>query len=239
MQNAVNTTVSKYGKLDIMFSNAGISGGLETRIVHSDNATFKRVLVVNVYGAVLAGKHAARVMIPAKRGCIIFTSSLVSVVSGLAVHAYTASKHAVVGLSNNLCVELGQYGIRVNCIFPFVVATGMLDLGTVGGRAVRYVTRITEEKKMTARKNVTRTKPRNQLIRKAESRERHDLLKTDSPSPWCSEKSLRRLFPRIQWWTSSTSTPRHCSGELKLCPRLSLKHHTLDELKTKRKNYIS
>ena len=92
-----------------------------------------------------------------------------------------------------------------------------------------------QRKIMTARKNITRTKPRNQLIRKAESRERHDLLKTDSPSPWCSEKSLRRLFPRIQRRTSSTSTPRHCFGELKLCLRLSPKHHTLDELKTKRK----
>ena len=59
------------------------------------------------------------------------------VVSGLAVHAYTTSKHAVVGLSNNLCVELGQCGIRVNCISPFGVGTGMLDLGIVGGRARR------------------------------------------------------------------------------------------------------
>ena len=73
MQNAVNIPVSKYGKLDIMFSNAGISGGLETRILHSDDATLKRVLDVNVYGAFLARKHAARVMIPAKSGCIIFT----------------------------------------------------------------------------------------------------------------------------------------------------------------------
>ena len=129
----VNTVVSKYGTLDIMFSNAGISGGLETRILHSDDETFKWVLDVNVYEAFLDGKHAAKVMIPTKSGCIIFTSSLVSVVSGLAAHAYTTSKHAVVGLSNNLCVELGQYGIRVNYISPFGVATGMLDLGTVGG----------------------------------------------------------------------------------------------------------
>ena len=135
MQNAVNTAVSKYGKLDIMFSNAGILGGQETRILHSDDETFKRVLDVNVYGAFLAGKHAARVMIPAKRGCIIFTSSLASVVSGLATHAYTASKHAVVGLSNNLCVELGQYGIRVNCISPYAVATGMVDSKIVGGKS--------------------------------------------------------------------------------------------------------
>ncbi|THF99898.1 hypothetical protein TEA_019496 [Camellia sinensis var. sinensis] len=74
-----------------------------------------------------AAKHAARVMIPAKKGTILFTSSISSVISGcLAAHAYTASKHAIVGLTKNLCVELGQYGIRVNCISPFAVATPMM-----------------------------------------------------------------------------------------------------------------
>ncbi|XP_034694419.1 secoisolariciresinol dehydrogenase-like [Vitis riparia] len=130
IQNAVDTAISKYGKLDIMFSNAGISGEMESRIVLSDNTNFKRVFDVNAYGAFLAGKHAARVMIPAKTGCIIFTASVVSVVAeGAIPYAYVASKHAVVGLANNLCVELGQYGIRVNCISPFGVATPMLRQG--------------------------------------------------------------------------------------------------------------
>lgn len=129
VQNAVDTAISKYGKLDIMFSNAGISGEMESGILLVDNTNFKRVFDVNVYGAFLAAKHAARVMIPAKTGCIIFTSSAVSVVSVGATHAYVASKHAVVGLANNLCVELGQYGIRVNCISPFGVATPILRKG--------------------------------------------------------------------------------------------------------------
>eukprot|EP00261_Vitis_vinifera_P035846 XP_019077089.1 PREDICTED: secoisolariciresinol dehydrogenase-like [Vitis vinifera] len=129
VQNAVDTAISKYGKLDIMFSNAGVHGEMESRIILSDNTNFKRVFDVNVYGAFLAAKHAARVMIPAKTGCIIFTSSVASVVSEEISHAYVASKHAVVGLANNLCVELGQYGIRVNCISPFGVATPMLQKG--------------------------------------------------------------------------------------------------------------
>ncbi|RVX11977.1 Secoisolariciresinol dehydrogenase [Vitis vinifera] len=81
IQNVVHTTISKYGKLDIMFSNTGISGEMESRIILSDNTNFKRVFNVNAYGAFLAGKHAARVMIPAKTGCIIFTASVVSVVA--------------------------------------------------------------------------------------------------------------------------------------------------------------
>ncbi|KAF2321591.1 hypothetical protein GH714_000545 [Hevea brasiliensis] len=96
VQNAVNTAVSKYGKLDIMFNNAG---------------------------PFLGTKHAARVMIPNRRGSIITTASICSVIGGVASHAYTSSKHGVVGLMKNTAVELGQYGIRVNCVSPYVVAT--------------------------------------------------------------------------------------------------------------------
>lgn len=133
VQNAVDTAISKYGKLDIMFSNAGISGDLEPRILFSDNTNFKRVLEVNLYGPFLTAKHAARVMIPAKSGCIIFTASTVSAVAEKEMpYAYVTSKHAVVGLAKNLCVELGQHGIRVNCISPHGVATPMLRRGPRG-----------------------------------------------------------------------------------------------------------
>ncbi|XP_057978654.1 secoisolariciresinol dehydrogenase-like [Malania oleifera] len=131
VQNLVETAVSKYGKLDIMFNNAGISGNTDGTILGSDNANFKKVFDVNVYGAFLGAKHAARVMIQAKKGVVLFTSSLASVVAGGMPHAYTASKHAVVGLTRTLCVELAQYGIRVNCISPYAIATPMLT-GAVG-----------------------------------------------------------------------------------------------------------
>ncbi|OAY42957.1 secoisolariciresinol dehydrogenase isoform X1 [Manihot esculenta] len=128
VQNAVDTAVSRYGKLDIMFNNAGIEGDAEPTILACSEENFKRVFDVNTFGAFLGAKHAARVMIPAKKGCILFTSSLASVCC-IASHAYTASKHAVVGLAKNLCVELGQYGIRVNIISPYAVASPMLERG--------------------------------------------------------------------------------------------------------------
>lgn len=90
---------------------------------------FKTVFDTNVFGALLCAKHAARVMTRAKSGSIIFTSSVCSVTYGDVPHIYTASKHAVVGLTKNLCVELGHHGIRVNCISPFGVATPMLLKG--------------------------------------------------------------------------------------------------------------
>ncbi|XVE96342.1 hypothetical protein REPUB_Repub02eG0213400 [Reevesia pubescens] len=124
--NAVDLAVSKYGKLDIMYNNAGISSA-DKNIVTSDDERFKKVLDINVFGGYLGAKHAAKVMIPAKKGCIIFTSSVFSVIGGSDVgHAYVTSKHALVGLAKNLCVELGQYGIRVNCISPHGVATPLL-----------------------------------------------------------------------------------------------------------------
>lgn len=125
MRNAVDGAVAKYGKLDIMFSNAGTSGPLNV-ISSTEYSDFKKVFEVNVLGALLSSKHAARVMIPERKGSIIFTSSVSSIMATSVSHLYPSSKHAVVGLANNLCVELGQYGIRVNCIAPFTTATPLL-----------------------------------------------------------------------------------------------------------------
>lgn len=126
VKNAVDFAVAKYGKLDIMYNNAGITGKVYPTVLDADGEDFKRVLDINVCGAFLGAKHAARVMIPAKRGVILFTASIASTCAGESPHAYTTSKHAVVGLMKNLCVELGQYGIRVNAISPCGIATPLL-----------------------------------------------------------------------------------------------------------------
>ncbi|XP_052477593.1 short chain aldehyde dehydrogenase 1 [Gossypium raimondii] len=127
VENAVNLAVSKYGKLDIMFNNAGIPGDNEVRVTHAGTEDFKRVFDVNVLGGFLGAKYAARVMVPAKKGCILFTASLASKISFGLPHAYKASKHAVAGLTKSLSVELGEHGIRVNCISPNGIVTPMLQ----------------------------------------------------------------------------------------------------------------
>ncbi|OIS98019.1 PREDICTED: short-chain dehydrogenase reductase 2a-like [Nicotiana attenuata] len=129
IKNLIDSTISKYGHVDILFNNAGVLGSQSSHkksIVNFDPDEFDRVMSVNVRGAALGMKHAARVMIPQGRGCIISTSSVAGVMGGLGPHAYTASKHAIVGLTKNAACELGRYGIRVNCISPFGVATSML-----------------------------------------------------------------------------------------------------------------
>ncbi|KAM7262848.1 hypothetical protein ACFE04_000531 [Oxalis oulophora] len=123
IKNAVDKAVTDYGKLDIMFNNAGIGGENKTRIVDNTKANFEGVLAINVTGVFLGTKHAARVMIPARSGNILSTASISSIVGAAASHAYACSKHAVLGLTRNAAVELGQFGIRVNCLSPYACAT--------------------------------------------------------------------------------------------------------------------
>lgn len=127
VKNAVDKAVETYGKLDIMFNNAGIGGENKARIIDNEKAVFERVLSINVTGVFLGIKHAARVMIPARRGTIISTASVSSRVGAAASHAYCCSKHAVVGLTKNAAVELGQFGIRVNCLSPYALATPLVS----------------------------------------------------------------------------------------------------------------
>ncbi|KEH29815.1 short-chain dehydrogenase/reductase [Medicago truncatula] len=126
IENAVNTTVFKYGKLDIMFNNAGISGVNKTKILENKLSEFEDVIKVNLTGVFLGTKHASRVMIPARRGSIINTASVCGSIGGVAPHAYTSAKHAVVGLMRNTAIELGRFGIRVNCVSPYIVATPLV-----------------------------------------------------------------------------------------------------------------
>ncbi|KAK1311157.1 Momilactone A synthase [Acorus calamus] len=124
VRDAVDEAVAKHGRLDIMFNNAGVIDKPKPSITDVERGDFARVLDTNVVGPFLGVKHAARAMIRARRGgCIVSTASTASVLGGSATCAYTSAKHAVVGLTKDAAAELGRYGIRVNCVSPFGVAT--------------------------------------------------------------------------------------------------------------------
>ncbi|RWW29976.1 hypothetical protein GW17_00005473, partial [Ensete ventricosum] len=129
---AVDHAVAKFGRLDIMFNNAGTAPAAAVFVESfvTQKSDFERVVGVNLVGPFLGTKHAARVMIPARKGSIITTSSMAGVIGAAASHAYTCSKHAVVGLTKNAAAELGQFGVRVNCVSPAAAATPL---------AMRYV----------------------------------------------------------------------------------------------------
>ncbi|KAL6205255.1 hypothetical protein ACLB2K_022517 [Fragaria x ananassa] len=138
VENAVNTATAKYGKLDIMFNNAGIADEAKPSILDNDKAEFEKVLRVNLVGVLLGTKHATRVMMGARRRNIINTASICSVVGGGATHAYMSSKNGVVGLTKNTAVELRQYGTRVNCVSPCMVASGGAKMRMSPGLIIAY-----------------------------------------------------------------------------------------------------
>ncbi|KAK1425738.1 hypothetical protein QVD17_21093 [Tagetes erecta] len=123
VENVINTTIAKYGQLDVMVNNAGITDEPKLSILDNNKSDFERVISVNLTGVFLGTKHAARVMIPKCKGSIITIASVASITGGGTSHAYTSSKHGVVGLAKNVAAELGKYQIRVNSISPYVIPT--------------------------------------------------------------------------------------------------------------------
>jgi NAD(P)-dependent dehydrogenase (short-subunit alcohol dehydrogenase family) len=121
---AVDLAVSEFGRLDCMINNAGIVGAIGS-IKDTPAEAWDATIAVLLRGVFLGMKHAARVMIPQKSGCILSLSSTAGVAGGLAGHAYTAAKHAVVGLTKSAASELGQHQVRVNAVAPGNIVTPM------------------------------------------------------------------------------------------------------------------
>ncbi|RWW53490.1 hypothetical protein BHE74_00040016 [Ensete ventricosum] len=123
VQQAVDATVSHHGKLDVMFNNAGMIGEPCLRLLESEKSDFERVVATNLVGSYLGTKHAARAMLPQRRGSIGITASVASVIASMTLVAYTCSKHAFLGLMKSAALELGRFGIRVNCVSPYALPT--------------------------------------------------------------------------------------------------------------------
>lgn len=123
-ERIVQATLARFGRLDILVNNAGISGELGP-LTDVDDAMFDRVMRVNVRGVYLGMKHAARAM-KANGGAIVNLSSVSGLGGGRFTIAYTASKHAVVGMTKLAAAELATFRIRVNAVCPAPTATEMM-----------------------------------------------------------------------------------------------------------------
>jgi len=121
----VNTAIEEFGQLDVMFNNAGIVGAIGPMEL-TPAEEWKVTLDILLNGVFYGMKHASKHMKKAGSGSIISMSSVAGVTGGLGPHAYCAAKHAVVGLTRNLAAEGGPYGVRVNCVAPYSVATPMV-----------------------------------------------------------------------------------------------------------------
>lgn len=121
---AVDEAAGRFGRLDVMFNNAGIVGATGP-IARSITADVDLTFAVILRGTFLGMKHAARVMEPNRSGVILSTSSPAGLVGGMGAHAYSAAKAAVIGLTQSVAAELRSKGIRVNAIVPGAVVTAM------------------------------------------------------------------------------------------------------------------
>ena len=139
--NLVDTAVSAYGQLDIMYNNAGVVGAVGP-IATTPADEWIRTMDIHVNGVFYGCKHAARVMTPRGTGSIVNMSSEAGIMGGRGPHAYAAAKHAIIGITKNVAVELAQFNIRVNAISPTGMATEMVaalsgDVNDISGTEER------------------------------------------------------------------------------------------------------
>ncbi|HXX90063.1 MAG TPA: SDR family oxidoreductase [Acidimicrobiales bacterium] len=124
VQALVDFAVERFGGLHVMFNNAGVASGM-VRFLHDDLSDFSRVMSVNVLGVMLGTQRAARHMKEHGGGSIVNCASIAGITAGAGLATYRASKAAVIHVSRSMAVDLAQYGIRVNCIAPGNIQTGM------------------------------------------------------------------------------------------------------------------
>jgi NAD(P)-dependent dehydrogenase (short-subunit alcohol dehydrogenase family) len=122
----VQQTVAAFGRIDVFANNAGIEGVVQPLVDYPED-DFDRVMAVNVRGVFLGLKYVLPVMKEQKSGVVINTGSTGSHVGATGVCAYTASKHAVLGLTKTVALEVAGFGIRVNAVCPGGTRTRMLQ----------------------------------------------------------------------------------------------------------------
>ena len=131
VQQLVDQTVSRFGRLDVMVNNAGVDGEM-VPFAGVTPESYAAVFDTNVLGTLLGIKHALRVMEPQGSGAIVNVSSIYGD-KGFPLNApYVASKHAIIGLTRTAALEGAPQGVRVNAIGPGPVQTAMLDRVTGG-----------------------------------------------------------------------------------------------------------
>jgi NAD(P)-dependent dehydrogenase (short-subunit alcohol dehydrogenase family) len=147
--------LERYGRLDCMYNNAGYVVSREGSIAELDAGVFDAVVRVLFRGAFLGIKHAARVMRGQQSGSIISTASVAGLGSGYGPHAYSAAKAAVINLTRSAASELGEIGIRVNCICPGGIATPIFGKGL--GLATQVADQMAESKRLARMQPIPRS----------------------------------------------------------------------------------
>ena len=122
----VRAAIDRFGSIDVFCNNAGVEGDIAPITRYSLQA-FRKVIDVNVVGVFLGLKHVLAVMLRQDKGSIINTASIAGLTGATEIAAYTASKHAVIGLTKSAALECTATGVRVNCVCPGLIDSRMLS----------------------------------------------------------------------------------------------------------------
>ena len=127
VQRCVRTAVDRFGKLDVLYNNAGIFDEADESVLTTTDAIWDKTMAVNVKGLAFCCKHGIPELIKAGGGSVINVASFVALVGAATSQiAYTASKGAVLSMSRELAVQFARQGVRVNALCPGPVETPLL-----------------------------------------------------------------------------------------------------------------
>lgn len=126
VRTLVDTTVGRFGRLDVAVNNAGTEG-VSAPVTEQTAENFETIFHTNVLGVLLSLKHELRVMMPQGSGTIVNISSVAGKKGFAHAAVYVASKHAVEGLTKSAALEGAPAGVRVNAVAPGPIETGMLN----------------------------------------------------------------------------------------------------------------
>jgi NAD(P)-dependent dehydrogenase (short-subunit alcohol dehydrogenase family) len=139
VRNLVDQTVARFGRLDVAVNNAGTEGK-PGPVTEQTPDSYAAMFDTNVLGTLLSLKHELRVMQPQGSGSIVNISSTMGERGAANLALYTASKHAVEGLTKSAAIEAATFSVRVNAVAPGPTDTAMLDrlTGTPDKKAAFY-----------------------------------------------------------------------------------------------------
>jgi NAD(P)-dependent dehydrogenase (short-subunit alcohol dehydrogenase family) len=135
VKSLVEKTVKMYGRLDYAFNNAAIPE-ITTSLIEQTSNVFDQIMNVNVKGVWLCMKYEIPEMFRTGGGAIVNTSSGAGVIGIPQQSIYSASKHAVLGLTKSAAIEYAKSGIRINAIAPGLVETEMVDRVAEGNKQI-------------------------------------------------------------------------------------------------------
>ncbi len=122
VERLVAHTEQRFGRLDVAFNSAGVGGDLAP-LEHTNQDVWDDVMAINARGVWLAMRYEIAAMLKSGGGAIVNMSSIYGLAGRPAHHAYVASKHAVVGMTRSVALEVAARGIRVNAICAGLTAT--------------------------------------------------------------------------------------------------------------------